>query len=64
MTIDGVKDARRQAILFLAAVEAVQKELTAEDWKYEKLWVSGTKATGALRRQSMELTRSLARLRA
>jgi hypothetical protein len=63
VTIDGIKDARRQAILFLAAVERVQKEVTAEEWKVGN-WLSGTKATGALRRASMELTRSLARLRA
>lgn len=58
MSPQTVKAARKQAEEFIRRAKAYEK-----DREGQRYW-SGDKLSGALRRQSMELTRSLATLRA
>ena len=53
--------ARKEARRFLDLSGKAMDELNARDPKYD--WASGTAVSGALRRASMDLTRSLAKMR-
>ena len=58
MTKEGIKSAVDEAREFLKRATAVLKEAESNDY-----CLFGDKLTGSLRRQSMELTRSLAEMR-
>lgn len=61
MTKRGILEAEREAKRLLGCIHAVLMELPqpkGEDWG-----LPGSKATGALRRASLDLTRTLARMR-
>ena len=57
MQIDKIKKAKQLAIEFLTLVEDYQSD--SPDWDYDV----SPKIRGALRRKSMDLTRSLAEMR-
>ena len=57
MKSENIKKAKQAAELFLSRVREF------EDAEKKKRGYSNTKESGALRRQSMELTRSLAEMR-
>ena len=59
MQIEAVKKAKRDAEELVRRAQEVIDEYGANDCGF--VW--GSKATGSLRRQSMELTRSLATMR-
>lgn len=59
MIIRNVEDAKAEALKFIDLCDNVlQKKEQPADW-----YVNAPKQTGALRRSSMDLTRSLSRLR-
>lgn len=60
MNSEQARKARAAAVEFIKRVDAALKEKSDED--EDSSWF-GSAATGALRRQSMELTRRLAALR-
>ena len=57
-TISAAQEAAKQ---FLESAEVVMAEISQKNINYS--YISGTKATGDLRRKSMTLTRSLADMR-
>lgn len=60
MIVNNIKRAKEEAQKFIDKCDNVLEERVNEnDW-----YVNGSKQTGALRRSSMDLTRSLAILRA
>lgn len=60
MNLKGIVKAEKEANRFLSAVKEVREE--ARDQSYTS-FICGTKRTAALRRVSMELSRSLAEMR-
>jgi hypothetical protein len=61
MNIKTISAAQEAAKQFLESVEVVMAEMSQKNINYS--YISGTKATGDLRRKSMTLTRSLADMR-
>jgi hypothetical protein len=61
MNIKTISAAQEAAKQFLESAEVVMAEMTQKNINYS--YISGTKATGDLRRKSMTLTRSLADMR-
>jgi hypothetical protein len=59
MTPDTLRCAIAQAERFLAAAKELQAQSDHTSWD----WIVGTRASGACRRASMDLTRALADLR-
>jgi len=60
MNLKGIVKAENEARRFLEAAEEVHEE--ARD-KFYAIFISGTKKTGALRRASYNLSRSLSEMR-
>lgn len=58
MTYEALNEAINEARRFLKAAEAAKKRI-----KGDMYWAMGCRETGACRRASMDLTRSLAELR-
>ena len=61
MNIKTISAAREAAKQFLESAEVVMTEMSQKNINYS--YISGTKATGDLRRKSMSLTRSLVDMR-
>jgi hypothetical protein len=61
MNIKTISAAQEAAKQFLESAEVVMAEMSQKNINYS--YISGTKATGDLRRKSMTLTRSLADMR-
>jgi hypothetical protein len=61
MNIKTISAAQEAAKQFLESVEVVMAEMAQKNINYS--YITGTKATGDLRRKSMTLTRSLADMR-
>jgi hypothetical protein len=61
MNIKTISAAQEAAKQFLNAADIVMAEMSQKNINYS--YISGTKATGDLRRKSMTLTRSLADMR-
>ena len=62
MNLKTIRAAMTEARRFLAAAKEVEVEC-AELQQSPDGWISGTKRTGAMRRASLDLTRSLATMR-
>ena len=62
MKIGTINEAMFEARRFIKAVEDARKSLSPEEWRYAQNG-TGYRATGAIRRASMDLTRKLADLR-
>ena len=60
MNRQTISEAAKDARAFLVAVEDVLKEMERDNRNYN---IVGTRATGELRRRSLDLTRSLADMR-
>jgi|LakMenE01Jun11ns_1017448.scaffolds.fasta_scaffold8402359_2 hypothetical protein len=61
MNIKTISVAQEAAKQFLESAEVVMAEMSQRNIEYN--YISGTKASGDLRRKSMTLTRSLADMR-
>ena len=62
MNLVRIRIAKREAEEFIRRAKDVLNETDPKE-PANSVWLWGTPATGALRRQSMELTRALAKMR-
>lgn len=62
MNLITIRKAKREAEEFVKRAKAVLDETDPKEPAHSS-WLWGTQKTGALRRQSMELTRALAEMR-
>ena len=63
MIIRNIKEAEFEAKRFLKRVEEFKKEYSDEYKNKKEYWHYGSKESGALKRASMDLTRSLSKMR-
>ena len=63
MKLQNIKEAKKEAIRFLDRMDSLEKRIKEES---ENNWFrleDGCKETGALKRSSLDLTRSLSKMR-
>lgn len=64
MTIQQLQEAKQESERFLNRIKELESRVKKDGWlKWESGYISGCSESGAVRRSSMDLTRTLAKLR-